>query len=217
MLINIYFIVFFMAIRADKIGSKISIDDIRDFIPDNHPCFLVEKIVERVDFSEWEELHWDTPFKAVVQGYIDGVRSDRELGRRVKTDLPYIYLYGVDGPDFRTLNRFYKEFADVIVLTIVEVNKIAKNIGMMKIESLTLDSTTVKANASSFNVTGEKQIRAILETVYEIILKNEEENELLGDNSGYDVPIDLENDEEFKKYYNEVIDYAKSKLDDEKT
>ena len=33
-----------MAIRADNIGSKISIDDIRDFIPDDHPCFLVEKI-----------------------------------------------------------------------------------------------------------------------------------------------------------------------------
>ena len=116
-----------MAIRADNIGSKISIDDIRDFIPDDHPCFLVEKIVERVDFSEWEELHWDTPgnpayhprvsLRAVVQGYIDGVRSGRELGRRV---------------------------------------------------------------------------------------------------TGYDVPIGLEDDEEFEKYYNEVIDYAKSKLNDEK-
>lgn len=50
-----------MAIRADNIGNKISIDDIRDFIPENHPCFLVEKIVERVDFSEWEDAHWDTP------------------------------------------------------------------------------------------------------------------------------------------------------------
>ena len=151
-----------MAIRADNIGSKISIDDIRDFIPDDHPCFLVEKIVERVDFSEWEELHWDTPgnpayhprvsLRAVVQGYIDGIGSGRELGRRVKTDLPYIYLCGVDGPDFRTLNRFYKDFADVIVLTLVEVNKFAKDVGMLKIGSLALDSTTVKANASSFNV-----------------------------------------------------------------
>lgn len=26
----------------------------------------------------------------------------------------------------------------------------------------------------------------------------------------------MENDEEFEKYYNEVIDYAKNKLDDEK-
>ena len=60
-----------------------------------------------------------------------------------------------------------------------------------------MDRTTVKANASSFNVASEKQIRAILETVYEVILTNEDENELLGDDSGYDVPIDLEDDEEW--------------------
>ena len=105
-----------MAIRVDAIGNKISIEDILDFIPEDHPCFLVEKIVERVDFSEWEEIHWDTPgnpayhprvlLRGVVQGYIDGVKSGREVGRRVKTDLPYIYLCGVDGPDFRTFNRF---------------------------------------------------------------------------------------------------------------
>ncbi|MBE6510029.1 MAG: transposase [Methanobrevibacter millerae] len=215
-----------MAIRADTIGNKISIDDIMDFIPNDHPCFLVEKIVERIDFSEWEDAHWDTPgnpsyhprvlLRGVVQGYIDGVKSGRELGRRVKTDLPYMYLCGIDGPDFRTFNRFYKEFADVIVLTLVEVNRFAQNIGMLKIGSLALDSTTVKAHASSFNVASEKKIRAILETVYEIILKNDEDDELLGDDSGYEVPIDLNNDEEFEKYYREVIDYAKSKLDDEK-
>jgi transposase len=215
-----------MAIRVDTIGSKVSIDDIRDFIPDDHPCFLVEKIVERVDFSEWEELHWDTPgnpsyhprvlLRGVIQGYIDGIKSGRELGRRAKTDLPYIYLCGVDSPDFRTFNRFYKEFTSIIVLTLVELNKFAKEIGMLKIGALALDSTTVKANASSFNVASEKQIRAILETVYEIILKNEEEDELLGDDSGYNVPIDLEDDEEFEKYYEEVVDYAKNKLDDEK-
>ena len=151
-----------MVIRADNIGGKISIDDIRDFIPDDYTCFLVEKIVERIDFSEWEELHWDTPGNTayyprvllwtVVQGYIDGVKSGRELGRRVKTDLPYIYLCGVDDPDFRTLNRFYKEFSDVIVLTLIEVNKFANDIDMLKIGALALDSTTVKANASSFNV-----------------------------------------------------------------
>ena len=44
--------------------------------------------------------------RAIVQEYIDSVKSGRELGRRVKTDLPYIYLCGVDGSDFRTLNRF---------------------------------------------------------------------------------------------------------------
>ena len=215
-----------MAIREDRIGEVISIDDVKSFIPPTHSCFLVEKIVDRVDFSEWEEIHWDKPgnpayhprllLRGIVQGYIDGIKSGRELGRRVKTDLTYIYLCGVDGPDFRTFNRFYKDFADVIVCTIVKTIDYAKEIGMMKIGVLGVDSTTVKANASVFNVASEKQIKVILKTVYDIILKNEEEDELFGDESGDEIPINLEDEEEFEKYYQIVVEYAKEQLDGEK-
>ena len=215
-----------MAIRKDKIGEIISIDDVKSYIPPDHPCFLVEKIVDRVDFSEWEEEHWYTPgnpayhprvlLRGVVQGYIDGIKSGRQVGRRIKTDLTYIYLCGVDGPDFRTFNRFYKEFAEVIVCTIVETINYAKEIGMMTIGVLGLDSTSVKANASTYNVASEKQINTILKTVYDIILKNEEEDELFGDESGDEIPINLDDDEEFEKYYNKVVEYAKEQLEGEK-
>jgi len=130
--------------------------------------------------------------------------------------LAYIYLCGIDGPDFRTINRFYKEFVDVIVCTIVETIYYAKEIGIVKLGALGLDSTSVKANASSYNVASENQIKAILKTVYDIILKNEEEDELLGDDSGYDIPIDLNDDEEFNKYYKIVLEYANEQLDGEK-
>ncbi len=46
--------------------------------------------------------------------------------------MPYIYLCDVDGSDFRTLNRFYKEFAEIIVLTLVEVNKFTEDLDMLK-------------------------------------------------------------------------------------
>lgn len=77
-----------MAIRKDRIGEPISIDDVKSCIPHDHPCFLVEKIVNRVDFSEWEDEHWDKPgnpayhphvlLRCVVQGYIDGIKSGRQ-------------------------------------------------------------------------------------------------------------------------------------------
>ena len=178
-----------------------------------------------MDFSEWEDEHWDTPgnpayhprvmLRGVVQGYIDGIKSGREIDRRVKTDLAYIYLCGIDGHDFRTFNRFYKNFAHVIVYAIVQMIDYAKEIGMTKIGALGLDSTSVKVNISSYNVASEKQIRAILKTVYDIILTNEEEDELLGDNSGYDVLIDLEDDDEFEKFYKIALKYAEEQLGDE--
>ena len=50
-----------MAIKEDRIGEVNSIDDVKSHIPENHPCFLVEKIMDRMDFSDWEDEHWDTP------------------------------------------------------------------------------------------------------------------------------------------------------------
>ncbi len=118
-----------MVIREDTIGTVISIDDIREFIPDNHPCYLIEEIVDRIDFSQWEEAHYDTPgnpsyhprviLRPIIQGYVDGLDSGRAVARHINTDLAYMYLCGLDKPDFRTINRFYKEFADVITKTLL--------------------------------------------------------------------------------------------------
>jgi len=215
-----------MAIREDTIGTVISIDDIREFIPDNHPCYLIEEIVDRIDFSQWEEAHYDTPgnpsyhprviLRPIIQGYVDGLDSGRAVARHINTDLAYMYLCGLDKPDFRTINRFYKEFADVITKTLLEVVKFAKEKGLVKLGSLGLDSTSIEANASSFNVADEKQIQAILETIKEIIRKNEEEDELLGrDNDGNSIEI-KEDSEEFEKIYKEVVEYAKKQLPDDK-
>ena len=215
-----------MTIREDTIGSVISIEDIRDFIPSDHPCYLIEEIVNRIDFSEWEEKHYDTPgnpayhprviLRPIIQGYIDGLDSGRAVHRHINTDLAYMYLCGLDKPDFRTINRFYKEFPDVITKTLLEVVKFAKEQGLVKLGSLGLDSTSIEANASSFNVANEKQIQAILETIKEIIRKNEEEDRKLGeDNDGNSIKIDVDS-EEFEELYKEVVEYAKNQLDDEK-
>lgn len=179
-----------------------------------------------MDFSEWEEKHYDTPgnpayhprviLRPIIQGYIDGLDSGRTVHRHINTDLAYIYLCGLDKPDFRTINRFYKEFPDVITKTLLEVVKFAKEQGLVKLGSLGLDSTSIEANASSFNVANEKQIQAILETIKEIIRKNEEEDRKLGeDNDGNSIKIDVDS-EEFEELYKEVVEYAKNQLDDEK-
>ena len=46
-----------MAFKKDHIDERFNIDDIRDYIPENHPCYLIKEIVGRMDFSNWEEDH----------------------------------------------------------------------------------------------------------------------------------------------------------------
>ena len=155
--------------------ANVSIDDVKSYIPSNHPCFLVEKIAGQIDFTDWEAEHWDKPghpayhprvlLRGVVMGYIDGIKSGRELARRAKTDLSYIYLCGLKPPDFRTFNRFYKEFSDVIVFALVLLINFAKTVGMKTVGVLAVDSTGIKAN----NLKASSQIKSILQRVCDII------------------------------------------------
>ena len=148
-------------------------------------------------------------------GYVEGLASGRAIARRVRTDMAYIYLCGFDAPDFRTINRFYKNYPEFIAKALLEFVKYAKETGLIKLNGLALDSTSIEANASSYNVADENQMQVILNTIYEII-KNNEEDEIFGeDNGGNSIKCDLGSDE-FKEKYKKAVKFPEKHLDGDK-
>ena len=215
-----------MAFRKDTIKTQSGNINIMDYIPDDHPCYLIEEVVDKMDFSKWEDEHWDTPgnpayhprvvLRPIILGYVDGLASGRAVARHVNTDIAYIYLCGSQKPDFRTINKFYKDYPEFIAEALLEFVKYAKEQGLVKINSLALDSTSIEANASSYNVADKNQMQAILNTIYEIIKNNDEEDELFGeDNDGNSIKFDS-GSEEFEERYNNAVKFAKKHLGGEK-
>ena len=50
-----------MAFRKDHIEERFNINDIREYIPKDHPCYLIEENCwSNGFFSKWEDDHWDT-------------------------------------------------------------------------------------------------------------------------------------------------------------
>ena len=66
----------------------------------------------------------------------------------------------VKKPNFRTINRFYKIYPEFIAEALLEFVKYAKEKGLVKLNGLALDSTSIEANASSYNVADENQMQA---------------------------------------------------------
>ena len=86
--------------------------------------------------------------KVLVYGYATGVFSSRKLARKLHEDVAFRVLAAGNYPAHRTLCDFrafhLKELSDLFV----QVVKLAKECGLVKLGTIAVDGTKIKANAS---------------------------------------------------------------------
>ena len=173
--------------------------DIRDLIPSNHICYLVESFVDEIDFNEFEiryngsghpAYHPCIICKILIQSMLDRVRSSRAIARNVRENVVYIYLAENLQPDFRTISDFRKENESLITEMFKSTVKAAKDLGVIGLEQLSTDGSMIKASASKNNVVLEEVLRVIGEYVNIELKKGIEvdkfEDEHFGNCRGYD-------------------------------
>jgi transposase len=84
----------------------------------------------------------------LVYSYAMGVRSSRQIARRCERDAGWRVIVGEDLPDFRTISLFRKTHLEAFAELFVQVLRIAKEAGLLKLGHVSLDGTKIKANAS---------------------------------------------------------------------
>ncbi len=129
---------------------------IKDMIPKDHICFLVEEFVEGLDFSRFDIIydgaghpayHPRIIMKVLIQGMLDRVRSSRKLAMACRENVVFMYLAEKVSPDFRTIARFRKEnhfFVKNAFKTTVELAEKSK---FLDLSFISIDGTMLKANA----------------------------------------------------------------------
>ncbi|RPJ73940.1 MAG: IS1182 family transposase [Alphaproteobacteria bacterium] len=198
--------------------------DIRDLIPSDHICYLVESFVDEMDFSEFETrydgsghpaYHPCIICKILIQSMLDRVRPSRAIARNVRENIVYMYLAEKLQPDFRTISDFRKENEKLIAELFKNTVKAAKDLGVIGLEQLSTDGSKVKASASRKSAV----IKNILEVIEEYV-KNElkkgieidkVEDEHFGKCRGYDQL----NESEKHKVRAVVVKYIKQVNKDE--
>ncbi len=152
-----------MALREDSIGQAWLVPRrVTDFIPENHICYFVTNLVEELDFKKIGQKYKYTKGKAaysrrmllriVIMASVDGVFSSRRIARLAEENVVYMYLSGMDKPDFRTICRFKIECAKEIEEAFKMTIKVARKMGMVKLNHVAIDGTKLKANASNANL-----------------------------------------------------------------
>ena len=151
--------------------------------------------------------------KVLVYGYATGVFSSRKIARKLHEDVAFRVLGAGNFPAHRTISDFralhLKELADLFV----QVVKLARECGLVKLGTIAVDGTKVKANASRHKamsyghmVKAEAELKKQIDALFECAKKADaaERNE-----AELDIPAEIERREARLA----VIQAAKARLE----
>lgn len=193
----IFVVILFMVLRDDTINQTMLVPmDLRNLIPEDHPCYFIKNVVDQIDCSQANRVFADKPgefayprellLRLILMSVFDGGLSSREIERKTRTDIAYMYLAGMQHPSYRTIARFKVDYPDLIDESFKTTIKIAKEEDLVKIHHVSLDGTKIKAKTSMNKLTNEQQLKIMKQHLKESIELDEEDMEL-GEESGKDV------------------------------
>jgi transposase len=155
--------------------------DLRDWLPEEHLVYFISDTIDAMDlkafYAPYEgDGRRNRPYdpgmmlKVLVYGYSVGVFSSRKLARALEEDVAFRVLAAGNFPQHRTICEFRKrhlgDFQDVFV----QVVRLAGELGMVKLGTVAVDGSKVKANASKHKAMSyermekeEKRIRSLIQ------------------------------------------------------
>jgi len=128
-----------------------------EWLPEQHLARFVVEVVEGLDLramshsyrgSGSASYHPTVLLSILVYGYATGVFSSRKLERATYDSVAFRFIAGNEHPDHDTIATFRRRFLKQIEALFVEVLKLAREMGLLKMGTVALDGTKIHANAS---------------------------------------------------------------------
>jgi transposase len=128
-----------------------------EWLPERHLARFVVEVVEGLDLgamsrsyrgSGCASYHPTILLSLLMYGYATGVFSSRKLERATYGSVAFRFIAGNEHPDHDTIATFRRRFLKQIEALFVEVLKLAREMGLLKLGTVALDGTKMHANAS---------------------------------------------------------------------
>ena len=131
--------------------------DLRDWVPADDMVHFVLEVVERIPESSFKVNRRGSgspqypPYMMVallIYCYSQGVFSSRRIERATWHNIAVRYLTGDTHPDHDTICTFRREHREAIKEAFLQIMRLAREMGVLKIGTVSVDGTHIKANAS---------------------------------------------------------------------
>lgn len=134
---------------------------IGEFVPENHPVRTVNAILDNIDISDIESTYkggGTTSYnprmllKIIVYAYLTNVYSGRRMASLLEENVFFMWLSGMNKPNFRTINRFRSEkLTDGRFESIFhQVVELLHDEGLISLDVQYIDGTKIESVANKY-------------------------------------------------------------------
>ena len=192
-----------------------------ELITATHPVRIVNGILDRFDISEIESTykgggtssyHPRMLLKVVVYAYLCNVYSGRQMEKLLLENIHFMWLSGMNRPDFRTINRFRSErlSGGKLECVFTKVVELLNEEGLVSLNVQYIDGTKIESVANKYTFVWkgsvEKNKAKLIDKVRGVLSVAEEE---LAIEESAEIPEELPQDE-FERRSEKIL----SKMDE---
>jgi transposase len=135
---------------------------IDEYVPQDAPVRAYDVFVDSLDFEQLgiriepdkvgcPQYDPKTMLKLLVYGYSYGIRSSRKLERETHYNLSFIWLAGGIKPDHKTIAEFRRNNEAALANVLKQCARLCIELGLIEGNTLFIDGTRMRANASINN------------------------------------------------------------------
>jgi transposase len=128
-------------------------------VPAGHPAHLVRELVRaELDLAAilaaYDEARGQPPYHPAMMvalllyAYTQGIYASRRIAKACQERLDVMAVTGLQRPDFRTISDFRKRHLEALAELFVQVLRLCRGAGLVKLGHVALDGSKIKANAS---------------------------------------------------------------------
>jgi len=182
---------------------------LNEWVRQDNPARVFSEIIDRLDTTTFRQqkeegrpaYHPAMMIKVLLWGYATGVRSSRKIEEKLEEDVVFMWLAGLEKPDFRTLCLFRTTNKEALEKIFTDVIIVAKTMGMATLGLVALDGSKVRANSGINTFKNLRDWKELLKEAKDeaqrIISEAEnidkEEDKIHGDNKrGDEIPKEIE-------------------------
>ncbi len=171
---------------------------IDEYVPQDAPVRAYDVFVDSLDFEQLgiriepdkvgcPQYDPKTMLKLLVYGYSYGIRSSRKLERETHYNLSFIWVAGGIRPDHKTIAEFRRNNKAALANVLKQCARLCIELGLIEGNTLFIDGTRIRANASINNSWTRdkcfKHLEKIDNRIAEILSECEQADEKECDNS----------------------------------